>query len=397
MAYQYPLADEFESYLKKKEYGLKEGNINNIMSRINTLLNKGYTSRIDKKHFDIIDKQLRGCLGELPQIISSSKKNHNLALQLLAAVFASLDIVIQNNPEHIRTLRDIRSAFMHYYLFIEEQLIQSKRAKKNIQVNFQKIQQALNTFYGNTSRILCFTQREVRDIFIQRLHSQDRLYNHNLLFPISLIVKLYGRTDIAKGWTNGAIDDIEILINANKKKTICFKDVSFFLFKGSNVYVFDRKRGDEHKVFTRQYRIIEENKAVDMEVHDFGQPLQSFAIDHKTPMAELINIHSGRQDVQHLQALSDDFCTDITNFGRQHLANKDNKWLTTHNYAQGLDILNSKTINDLSTGYKDNPTRKVIKLQDIIDDIKLLHISGQPNKDGLELMDAIQNGIKRDF
>ncbi len=392
MGNQYPLADDFNTYLKDNGFGKR--NISNILSRINTLIENGYTSRIDNKHIDIIDKQLRDCLNELPSIIKSTKNNHNLALQILAAVFASLDDVIQKNPNN-RALCDIRSAFIHYYLFVENQLSLQKKAKKGVQVNIPKIQQALNKFYGSVTKIHCFTQKEVRENFIQRLHSQDRLYNHNLLFPISLIVKLFGKEQIVKGWTNNAIDDIEIIISSDKNKMIHFKDVSFFVFRGSKVYVFDRNKGKEYTVFTRKYRIIEEEDAYELEVHDFGQPLQSFSIDHKTSMAELLNTHSSKKDVPHLQALSNDFCQDIIANGKLYL--KNNKWLLNHNFAQGLDMLNVKTINDLSTGYKNNSKRKKIDLKDLIHDIIELHKSGIISKDGLELMDYIQNGIKRDF
>ena len=125
-----------------------------------------------------------------------------------------------------------------------------------------------------------------------------------------------------------------------------------------------------------------------------GQPLQTFAIDHKIPMTTLIDWHYTQKDVPDLQNLSDDFCTDIQNNGKRYLKNND--WMKKHPYANGLDILNRKTIKDLSTGYKNNPSRITVGLPNITDDIKQLHTSNNPSQDGLEFMDSVQNRIKGD-
>ena len=391
MAYSYPFAKEFEDYLQKTVNNTR--NINNITSRINSLLVNGYKSRNSNTTISF-SNIFQSSLNNLLAIIKGPKKYHNLALQVLAAIFAILDDAIQNNPK-MGALRDIRSAFIHYYVFIEQILSQSAGKKPKIANNIiNTIENELNYYYGLHNSTLCFTQAEVRDNFIQRLHTQNRLSNHNLLFPISLIEKLIGRDALVNNWTNDAIDNIEILVSPDKKKNIKFKDISFILFETSCVSVFDRTNCKKYTVYSRKYRIVEESRAFQMVLQNPGQPLQTFAIDHKIPMTTLIDWHYTQKDVPDLQNLSDDFCTDIQNNGKRYLKNND--WMKKHPYANGLDILNRKTIKDLSTGYKNNPSRITVGLPNITDDIKQLHTSNNPSQDGLELMDSVQNRIKGD-
>jgi hypothetical protein len=390
--YSYPFAKEFEDYLRNVKC-LSPRNIDNITSRINSLLVNGYKSRNSNTAISFTNN-FTNCLKYLPDIIKGPKKYHNLAVQVLAAIFAILDDAIQNNPK-MGALHDIRSAFIHYYVFIEQQLSQSKGTRLKIAPGIlSNIQSELINFYGLHNSTLCFTQAEVRDNFIQRLHTQDRLSNHNLLFPISLIEKLIGRNALVNNWTNDAIDNIEILVSPDKKKNIKFKDISFILFETSCVSIFDRTNCKKYTVYSRKYRIVEESRAVQMVLQDPGQPLQTFAIDHKISMSSLIDYHFNQKNVNDLQNLSNDFCADILNHGQQYLKNND--WMKKHPYAKGLDILNRKTIKDLSTGYKNNPSRMTVVLPNITDDIKRLHISNNPSKDGLELMDSVQNRIKGD-
>ena len=388
--YLYPFAKEFEDYLKSRMMGKR--NIDNITSRINSLLCNGYTPKNSNTTI-FFSNNFKNSLNNLPAIIKGPKKYHNLALQVLAAIFAILDDAIQNNPKN-GTLRDIRSAFIHYYEFIEEQLSQSKGTRlKNAPGILSQIHPELNKYYGLHNSTLCFTQAEVRDNFIQRLHTQDRLYNHNLLYPIYLIDKLYGRANIVNGWTNAAINDIEIIISADKDKIIKFKDVSFILFRDSFVYVFDKNDYREKRVFSREYVIVEKSRASALKVHDPGQPLKSIAIDHRTPMKDLIKDHAQIGDVPKLQGLSSDFCNYINNYGQQYLQNVKNDWMIKHPYAYGLNILNSKTIKDLSTGYKNtNPCL----FPNIIIDINQLHVPLNQKPIGFELMDSDENRKKGD-
>ena len=241
----------------------------------------------------------------------------------------------------------------------------------------------IGAFYDKKPNVICFTQKEVQDNFKQRLHSQDRLYNHKLLFPITLIVKLLTGPFVAEKWTYKTISGIDILTGISKKNRIKFKDVSFFMFSSQGIFVFNRK-GEKFQVFTRKYKVIE-IKPEPMKVHDFEQPLQSFAIDHVQPMQQLLESIDVTL-VPTLKQLSDNFLSFITNHGQKYLKES---WVNGHPSANGLDLLTSKTINDLANGYIKSLGSKKPNAGDLINDIKTLHADG-----GLELMDKFENGKK---
>ncbi len=360
---------------------------NNITSRINTLLINGYKPRGAEEKIIFVDETLNYCVQRLETILKSNKKYHHLALQTIAAIFINLNEKIDKNPKR-GALKDIRSALVHYYNFIENKLLETsvKRAQCLDENEANKIREKLESFYNLFgSKWICYTQKEVRDNFKQRLHSQDRLYNHNLLFPISLIVKLLGGPFVSKKWTNKAIDNIRILINKNKNH-ILFKNVSFFLLTEKNIFVYE-KNGKKHTIYTRKYKIVESGCAP-MKTFDIERPLQTFAIDHVGPMQKILNDHINKNDVQELKRLSDSFINFIKEKGKEYLKKS---WIDSHPSSKGLDILTSKTINDLANGFKKEKLNnsEYEKKEDLVQDLNTLHKNSE-----LELMDTFENKKK---
>lgn len=380
---QFPLRSEFDDYLKEK--GLKDDNRENTISRMATLLINGY----QRGRIKFTDPGLDECINAIPDIIKSKKDYHNIALQALAAVFTNLRREIDKKGKK-STLNDLQSALVHFYNFIEIQLNQSNGRGKRIRKDkADHLQELLNNFWGHSFDVTCFTQKEVRDNFRLRLHSQNRLYNRKLLFPITLIEKLLGSAELAESWTYDVIGDIDILVSKDKK-SIQFKDVSFFQMCSNGIFIFDRK-GKKYPVYTRTYEVVEKAPKL-MIVHRMERPLQSFAIDHVKSMMQLIadqTSHLG--DVVELKRLSVDFIDYITAHGKENIKKS---WIEGHPRSEGIDLLTSKTINDLANGYlqfiKGNQ-RPISSHQKsvLIEDLKKLHSNGR-----LELMDLFENGKK---
>lgn len=388
--YHFPLALKFDQYVEdlKLKNNRSKGD---IVSRVDHILESGYTNQSTGKRFIFYDQDIKDCIDAIPRVLDSVKEYKSIALQTLAAVFLNINDAVNKN-NNITTLKSFRSNFVHYYKFIERELSNAhwKRTTCLSEQEAQDLQAKLNRFFNHNSDVTCFTQKEVRDIFVQRLHSQNRLYNPKLLFPITLIVKLLNSTFLASEWTNEAIDEIDILID-KKKKTIKFKDVSFFLMSTSGIFVFDRQ-GDPNAVYTRKYIIIEEDDAIPMSIKSIEQPLQTFAIDHTTSMMNLIEKQTKRlSDVIELKRLSDGFIDFVTNQGKNHIKKS---WLKDHPRAEGIALLTSKTINDLANGYKhylelNNKLLTNEQKNRLIKDLKVLHKRGR-----LELMDSFENGKK---
>lgn len=379
----FPLKNEFVEYVKKNLNTKNSRSKNDVISRMNSVFN-GYTPKNSEITISVVEDDLAECIYAIPRIVVSKKVYHSIALQILAALFIKINKKIEEYP-NLPALRSMRSALVHYYSFIEDVLLNTTRPKagKLSDDEAQDLRTKIGAFYDENPNVICITQKEVQENFKQRLHSQDRLYNHKLLFPITLIVKLLTGPFVAKEWTYKTINDIDILTGISKKNRIKFKDVSFFMFSSKGIFVFNRK-GKKFQVFTKKYKVIE-IKPVPMKVHDFEQPLQSFAIDHVQPMQQLLeNINVTL--VPDLKQLSDDFLSFITNHGQKYLKES---WVDGHPSANGLDLLTSKTINDLANGYIKSLGSKKPNAGDLINDIKTLHADC-----GLELMDKFENGKK---
>ena len=381
---------QFKEYLKKED---NKRNNENIISRIKTLLVNQYTNRNTKVSINF-HEGLDECIQAISNILKSKKAYHSIVLQTLGVVFININDAIEKDKNN-RTLKDLRSALVHYYLFIESSLPDRCNKSKLNKEEANKLQNVLMSFYGTNSDTVCFTQREVRDNFKSRLHSQDRLYNPKLLLPMTLILKILGAESLTKGWTNKAIDDIDILVS-KKKKIIKFKDISFFMFTSNHIFIFvlEGNGVQKYSIYTRKYTIQERSDAELVEVHNIEQPLQAFAIDHVVPMMKLIENQVEHLDkVTELKRLSDDFIDFVVKEGKSHIKKS---WIEAHPRAQGLGLLTSKTINDLAKGYIQYLT-KAKKLmtkeqkQILIEDINTLHCNGKAK---LELMDKFENGKK---
>ena len=394
--YTYQFANEFAEYLKNITT-INDKNRVNILSRINSLLVEGYQPRRNPNYTNKISfvNGLQNCVDNIKKIVLKSKKEyHGIVLQTLAALLIIVQNEIENKSE-LGALRDIRSALMHYYSFIEEKLQKSTGGKKGglTAEEAVSLKEDLANFYGIPTKWVCYTQKEVRENFKSRLHSQDRLYNHNLLFPITLIVKLFSRQQVAEKWTDEAIDNIDILISKSKK-TIKFKEVSFFLISINTreIYVFQKGKINLFQVYTRTFKIIEETPTP-ITIRDDLQPLKSIAIDHVTSMQKLIQLHAQNNDVTTLKQMSDDFVNFVISEGIYCLKKS---WRDSHPYANGLDILTSKTINDLANGFINYMKKHGIQYDDtqLLYDVKRLHTDRNNNDGGLELMDAFENSKK---
>ena len=86
-----------------------------------------------------------------------------------------------------------------------------------------------------------------------------------------------------------------------------------------------------------------------------------------------------------LKKLSDSFVEFIREKGKDYI--KDS-WLNNHSGAKDLEILTSKTINDLATGFQKN-NNLTLNEEQLTEDLKTLH-EGK----GLELMDTFENQKK---
>ena len=389
--YHFPLVEEFEDKYLNKIVFRNDRSKPNILSRLNSIFISGYKPRGSSQRI-FFNQGLEECIKSIPSIVESKKAYHGIALQTLAAIFIKIRQEIDKKGRK-SALNDLQSALIHYYIFIEKKLNKAKCNKSKLtEVNAKSLQDNLNYFWGQSTNVACFTQKEVRDNFRLRLHSQNRLYNPMLLFPITLIEKLLSSSYLAEKWTYNVIDNIKILIN-EKEGTIEFKEISFFLFS-DKIYVFDRK-GKKYIMYTRTYNVTP-GELREMHVRSFEQPLKTFAIDHSKPMMSLIQeqvdkFEKDKKNVPQLKLLSDDFIRFIKEYGNRCLKESDDD---TRQRNNSLDILNSKTINALANGYikflKDNQ----ISMSDdqkkgIIDDLKTLHGDG-----GLELMDLLENGKK---
>ncbi len=392
--YNYPFAKDFANHLDTKG----DGNKTNIISRINSLLIKGLQPRNNEKYKEKITfiDGLNSCIDNIEKIVLKSKKEyHGIVLQTLAALFIKVKREIDNKPD-LGALKDIHAALGHYYNFIEEKLQGSTGGKKGgLNENEANVlRKELAKFDDKNTEWVCYTQKQVRENFKSRLHSQDRLYNHNLLFPITLIVKLFSREKVAEKWTDTAIDNIDILISENKK-VIKFKEVSFFLISINTgyIYVFQKGKKNLFQIYTRRFTIQEETPTP-ITIRDDQQPLKSIAIDHVTSMQELIKLHVQSKDVTTLKQMSDDFVGFVLSQEGVNCLKK--TWRESHPYANGLDILTSKTINDLANGFIKylESNSKSFNEDDILNDITKLHQDNNGTDGGLELMDSIENSRK---
>lgn len=180
------------------------------------------------------------------------KKTPDVAIDILYCLLGEW----QNNHKSyakitIKTAENYASALVCYIAFLIDQWntgqlpVLLKSVKGSVPgVNLYK---ALK----KTISVEIYTNKTIKDIFRQRLRTQDRFSVGNLFYPIQLIKNIFeaqlGNKQWFDTWLDGIVSGIKFRLNA---KTIILADVEYLKIVGQKVYVKPIGSKKESLVYT---------------------------------------------------------------------------------------------------------------------------------------------------